>query len=321
MIRVRRLSSGQRLPRALAHGLAFSARPATWHLLSRGWHETADLVQALGGTRSLAFHDLTFVTERPQTTAAFDHLAHLAMAFGIGGERIPDGGRVRHVFGRLARLDAVALEAAVAPRLDAMGVAVADFDEASLVPGSDGRVHLRLAGSAQAFGQVVFADDAALLELMGGDRLPAPLGAEPALATLTAPARPLPSPTLVFPDRGVTLVSRPGGAVLALVDGPDDAATRLGSVLPGPFPLKRLATSRFHRVVTADGAPVIGPVEPAGVVVLAGLGAAGAFFAPALARWLTGETRSAEADWFGAHASQAPRQALADLGAWPGRAA
>ena len=79
--------------------------------------------------------------------------------------------------------------------------------------------------------------------------------------------------------------------VLAIVSGEHDVDARLASTLPGPFPMKRLATTRYRRFVTADGAPLIGQVGKTTFVV-AGLGDTAPFFAPSIARLLAGTSRT-----------------------------
>ena len=139
---------------------------------------------------------------------------------------------------------------------------------------------------------------------------PSPLLAHAMTSTLLV-SRPLPTPIRRFPDRGVTLLARPGNTVLALVSGDADVDARLASCLPGPFPTKRLATTRYRRLATRDGAPVIGKVGKQFMV--AGLGDASPFFAPALARLIAGVTEPDEKRWFAAHEPGKTRTAIADF--------
>jgi len=48
----------------------------------------------------------------------------------------------------------------------------------------------------------------------------------------------------------VTLSQRHDLSILALISGETDLAVRLGSTIPGPFPLRRLATTHYRRLVT-----------------------------------------------------------------------
>jgi hypothetical protein len=109
------------------------------------------------------------------------------------------------------------------------------------------------------------------------------------------------APIQRFPDRGIILAARPGKTILALVAGDADPEIRLGATLSGPFPMKRLATTRFRRLVATDGAPVAGPLKAQKVFVVAGFGDLAAFMAPALARCLTGQSSEDERSWFLAH--------------------
>jgi hypothetical protein len=124
-------------------------------------------------------------------------------------------------------------------------------------------------------------------------------------------SRPLPTPVRRFADRGVTLVSRPANTVLAIISGEDEVDARLASTLPGPFPMKRLATTRYRRFTTRDGAPVIGKVGKQ--FLIAGLADAAPFFAPALARLIAGTPEPDEKRWFAAHDPAKDRTAIADF--------
>jgi len=80
-------------------------------------------------------------------------------------------------------------------------------------------------------------------------------------ATLTTEARRLPAPVMRYLDRGVTLSQRHDLSILALISGETDLAVRLGSTIPGPFPLRRLATTTIAALVTSDGAPLLGRLK------------------------------------------------------------
>ena len=132
--------------------------------------------------------------------------------------------------------------------------------------------------------------------------------------TLTVPAHRLAAPIIRFPDRGVTLVQRSDLSVLALIAGDSDIDERLASCLTGPFPLARRASSHYLRLVSIDGAPLIGALGESGMFLIGGLGDAAAFLAPPLARLLAGRATETEAGWFAAHdPALADRAAVADF--------
>lgn len=149
--------------------------------------------------------------------------------------------------------------------------------------------------------QNVLADDTAIFDLLPEEQRPALLAVQPMLSTLIAAPRPLAAPLLLYPDRGVALLRRPGHAVLALVGGETAVDGRLASTLAGPFPLKRLAAARFRRLVSSDGAPVIRLGYGPKPTLLGGFAGTAPFFAPLLARHLAGAASADEIAWVAAH--------------------
>ena len=176
-----------------------------------------------------------------------------------------------------------------------------------------GAARIMIDGEIAEAGQIILADDSAIRAHLSREQRPALLQSQSMTATLTAPTRRLPAPITRFADRGVTLAQRPDGAVLALISGDTEVEMRLASTLPGPFPLPRRASSRFRRLISTDGAPVVGPLSPSRLLVIAGLGDAGAFLAPPLARFLAGKASDAERAYFAAHAPNARRAAVSDF--------
>ena len=99
--------------------------------------------------------------------------------------------------------------------------------------------------------------------------------------------------------------------MLAIVSGEQDVDARLASTLPGPFPMKRLASTRYRRFATRDGAPVIGKVGKQ--FLIAGLVDAAPFLAVSLGRLIAGKPEPEEKRWFAAHEPAKDRSAIADF--------
>jgi hypothetical protein len=195
---------------------------------------------------------------------------------------------------------------------DSRVVSVA-IDRVQLVLG-DGTAEFSVDGDRAEIGRIVLADDAAILDLLPEAQRPPAMRVQSMAATLTSPTRALPVPLVLYPDRGVTLLQRPDRSVLGLVEGTWDIDTRLAACLPGPFPLRRLASTHYRRIGASDGAPMLGQLATSPVTLVAGLGDAAAFLAPPLARWLAGASRDDEAAWFADHAAaRADRAAVADF--------
>ena len=287
VVRIGRAVSAQRLPRSLNLALPLATRPESWRMLRQAEAETRILLGSVGVPDSFGASEAEVTADQPDTLAALDHCAHLAVGYGHQVRRIPQG----WAFRRVAMLDPEAIEKRLGDWLLAAGAARIE----------EGRVDA---------GLTVLADDDAIFDALAEADRPAPLRPVAMASTLLA-ARPAGPAIRRFADRGVTLLARTGNTVLALASGEADVEARLASVLPGPFPMKRLATTRYRRCVAGDGAPLIG--RAAGNIVIAGLGDAAPFFAPALARLVAGAPQADEARWFAAHNPAGDRAAVADF--------
>jgi len=291
----------QRLPRSIEVALPLATRPASWRLTRAAAKETADLLFSVGGQDRLDRVDVKIVADLPDTATALAHLTHVAAGYGF----VSRNGTFRGI-------------ARFSGEVDLTNSTVQSIEAAriSLTPTTSG-AQLTLDGEAVSAGGIVLADDAAILDLLPDKERPVNLLAEAALATLTAPAKRLPATIVRYPDRGVILMQNEDRSVLALVTGQADSDARLASCLGGMLPLQRRATTHYRRLVTADGAPLVGRLEPSGLVVVAGLGSVAAFLAPPLARLLVGEASDEEAAWFAAHepgaALRAPVAELAEV--------
>lgn len=288
----------QRLPRRIDVALPLATRPASWRLLRAAATETTSLLSDIEGLDRLDRTDIKLVADLPETAGALAHLTHVAAGYGFGSR---DG-----VFRAVPRLSGEV-------DLGHSDVQTVEAGRVTLTPGRGG-AELTLDDEAMPVGQIVLADDAAILDLLPEAERPMLLLAEPAMATLTAPAKRLVAGVVRYLDRGVTLIQREDHSVLALVTGHADAAARLGSCLDGALPLQRRATTHYRRLVTADGAPLIGRLKPSKLVVVAGLGTIGAFLAPPIARLLAGVPTDDESPWFAAHdPARTNRTPVADI--------
>ncbi len=297
VMRIGRRRSPQRLWRSLPVALPLATRPASWKMVRESERETRALLGSMGIPDACGEVEAALVADRDESRAALDHLVHVAAGFGH---------QVRHVEGgwvlrRVAMLDRERLEQRMSEWLRAAGVTMADE------------------GPADA-AVTVLADDAAILDGLDEARRPALLIPQAMTTTQIVCPRPLPAGVLRFVDRGVTLVARPGSTVLAFAAGEADVEARLGASLPGPFPMKRLATTRYRSIATSDGAPMFGRPKGTKVFIAAGMGDCAPFFAPALGRLLAGVTDGEEKAWFAAHDASRPRERVADFAAVEGAA-
>lgn len=287
VVRVGRPHSPQRLPRSLDLALPLATRPETWRLLRRAEAEMRLLLGSIGIPQAAQLAEVELVADLSSTAEALDHHAHMALGHSHQVRRTPTGWAFRHV----TRLDAEAIEGGLEEWLASAGVTTTE-------------------DSTVAATTTLLGEDEAILDRIAETKRPVPLLSQAMTSTLLV-SRPPPAPIRRFADRGVTLVARPGNTVLAIVSGEQDVEARLASTLNGPFPLKRLATTRYRRFTTRDGAPVMGRVGRQ--FLIAGLGDAAPFFAPALARLLAGVPEPEEKRWFAAHDPAKDRAPIVDF--------
>jgi hypothetical protein len=290
IVRIGRLPSTQRLWRAIPLALPLATRPAAWRMVRGGEAEIRDLAGQIGQPDAMTSSEVALFGDYGNTTVALDHLVHIAAGYGHQVRRFDGGWALR----RVTLLDRDAIDARLSGWLEAAGVRT--VDEAS----ADAAL-------------TILADDEAILDSLDEDRRPALLISEAMTSTLIVSSRPPAIPIQRFVDRGVTLVARPGNTILALVSGERDVEARLASTLRGPFPVKRLATTRYRRLITRDGAPLIGRLKGTRHFVVAGLGDSAAFLAPAMARFLAGTSERDEKSWFAAHDPSRPRASVVDF--------
>src|SRR5690606_13771671 len=98
-----------------------------------------------------------------------------------------------------------------------------------------------------------------------------------------------------------------------IATGEQEVLPRIGSCLVAQAPLLRAGQTRFERLDTLDGAPLVGVATGSRITVVAGLGIRAASLAPALARLLAGAASEAEQAYFGARGLRGPaRRQVAD---------
>ncbi len=302
-----RQTSRQRLPRHLDLALPMATRPQTWKLVQRGATDIRALLVAAGALDALTATSVSLQMDTEAGAAFGSHLAHAAAGFGLRVRRQGE----RWQLSRVPALRGANLETRLHAWLSAIGVERADRDTVQVTFGDRGVELARASGPIEG-AQIVLADDDALLEMPEEDRRVG-LHARSMTVTLTARIQPLPAPVSLFPDRGVSILQQPQRQALVAITGDDAIEARAASTLGGPFPVRRLATSRYHALSSGDGAPMIGPLAAGGAFAIGGMGDAAAFAMPSLARVLVGAADDAEAAWFAAHAPGADRAHVAEL--------
>lgn len=310
--------SGYRLPRGLDLSFAPLTRPESWSLLKPLAAETLKLVSHIGGRGAWSRLDPVVFAEHDASKQALAHIRQMALAFGHGAEPVAmatiGAGRDGVVLRDAALLHRPTLEAGLDHWLDQHHVRrIGDNDALSIRP--DGSADLLSDAEHIAVDRVILADDPSLLRHLPQDQWPGLLR-QTSSTIFTEPTRPIVAPVLMQLDSDLTLVQQPGRGIVVIGPGDiDHLGAQLG-VLLGERAFRQAGQSQYDSVQTADCAPAIGRIGGVGPDVLAGFGATGAFFAPAIARWLCGRATTEENAWFEARQvsrSMAPSQ-VAEVG-------
>jgi hypothetical protein len=307
VLRVGRRPSPQRLPRRLDLALPLATRPQRWAMLVSGEAETRAAGHGMGAAEAIVPIDVMVRGDTEATLAWLSHIAHIAAGYGLGVRAVAGG----WIFRGVPLLRPERLEDKLGDWLASAGVTTADPDETRIEHYRAG-ARLVQAGDRLEVAQIVLADDAAIIDQPEEHR-PAGIAVQQVTATMTESIKQLRAPVQLFPDRRVTHLQRPGGGVLALVDGEAEIDARLASTFDGPFPIARLAAGRSHSISSLDGAPLVGRLKSSRLFAIAGLGEAGAFLALATARFLAGASADEEKLWFAAHDPAGPREMVAEL--------
>lgn len=302
--------SSYRLPRGLDLSVAPITRPESWAMLRQGIGETVKLIGRIAGRGAWSHVDPLFFAGDPAATEALGHMRHMALGFGIAAEpaapTLPVAHRSGIVLRDALRLNRPIIEPALDQWLEREGVR--RLAPESVAIAEDGSAVLLGGGTRFEARQAILADHDAILAHLPPVQWPALLRRHPASCILTTPARPLPTPVMLEIQSGITLLQQPEGGIAAI--GLQDMATfsgRIHLLLGRDRQVEQAGQTSFAALSTSDGAPALGRIATVGADVVAGMGMAGAFLAPALARWLCGEATPFEADWFGARlVSRAP---------------
>jgi hypothetical protein len=280
------------LPRGIDVSVAPVTRPETWALLRDNRKDVLKLLARIGGKTVVRRIDPIFLAESEAGKDALGHMQVMAALSGEAVEHLPDShilpGAAAFRLRDAALIERPALEPALTAWLTKIGVR-RDCTKAGLT---------------------VLADDEAILAQADKSM---PLTATPMTVLLTEPTPPLVAPVLYCLDRSLTLAQATGGSVAALAPGqPQKVLAQAGAVLARDRIVRRAGQAAFVALGAGDGAPVVGRSGDSGPFIACGLGPAGAFLAPALARFIAGVASEKEADYFLARAPTANRARVAD---------
>jgi hypothetical protein len=292
--------SSYRLARGVDLSVGAITRPQTWSLLALLLPETLKLIGKAGGRRGWSRIDPILFADGRRHKEALSHVRQMASAFGIAAERLPqrDLGQDRDgiVLRDAVLLHRPQLERALDKWLENSGVIRID-DSADLELAADGS-SAATGPAPMQFAQTVLVGDAALTRYLPEGAWPETLVAEQNTTILTEPTPAISAPVMHQLDRRLTMLQPAERGISAIGPGGTDAFTSgLRDLLGSQRPFRQAGQSSYWRAVSRDGAPLVGRLGGVGADVVAGFGMPGAFFAPALARWLCGAATPVERDW------------------------
>lgn len=294
--------AGYRLIRGIDLSVAPMTRPESWAMLGHSVPEAARLISRIAGRSGLSRVDPIFFAEGRQDSEALSHMRHMALGFGIAAEPAAPSllgeGRAGLVLRDAMRINRPALEHGLDRWLQQGSVLRLVPQSVSI--GLDGPARVVADGVTYLARQAILADDEALMTWLPLKQWPTLLRRTGFASILTTPTRPLAASVMLELNSGVFLTQQAEGGIAGF--GPGDLAhfsAHLQALLGRDRQVEQAGQTSFHGLMTLDGAPTFGRVAGVGADVVAGLGCAGAFVAPALARWLAGAASPSEAAWFG----------------------
>ncbi|WDR06384.1 hypothetical protein PSQ90_02640 [Devosia rhodophyticola] len=283
-------------------------RPESWSMLAAGVPETEKLIGHLGAKASLLRVDPIFSANSADGEQGLSHIRHMARGFGHMVERVSlDGRACQAIQWRDAIwMDQNALAASVLSWLDQNKVP--QYANATLAGRRDGqgRAVFNAKGRQITARLAVLADANAILANLAPNVLQAHFRSATGTSILTQPAGPLASSVLIEIDSGVQLSQGASGGIAATSPlSPEMALPQLAHLLRAHRHLQLAGQDQFTHLTPRYGAPLIGALTPTGPTVLAGLDLIAPFMAPAIARYLLGNTSEAETAYFAVRGANA----------------
>lgn len=301
------------LGRSVLLSAAPVTRPETWALVRQNMPPVIKRIARIA-PKVLDRIDPVMVAHNKTSADGLRHIHHIASGFGLTVER-PSGFvnelGLALMFRDCHRVPAPAVRLAMLEWLGKSGVTIVhDLDRLSIRRSGAGKL-----GELE-IDQVILADDDAIRTCLGGDQVAVFAQPLPMQTILAQSQAPLPRAVIMDLDRGVTLSQRNDGALEILAPDVDGGALEMAAqCLPPAVRPKLAAQAAFTRLVTHDGAPVIGPVRGNGPYIIAGLESFALAFAPVVARDLLGTAARHERKWLDVHRAgqKMPRENAAEL--------
>ncbi|MDB5538054.1 MAG: hypothetical protein JWQ65_2929 [Devosia sp.] len=302
-----------RLPRGIDLSVGPMTRPESWALLSQAVPETLKLLAKAGGKASMMRLDPIFFADTPIGQQAMAFVCSSAAGFSAAIEPLPSGhlgkGRKGIVLRDALYLQRDRLEPVLDRWLEGLGVTRVPLAQVHLTIAPNGSASMELDGTVTEATRAILADDEAILAHLSAEAIGRLFVRQPMTTILTEPTFQLSARVMLQIDADLSFTQGSHGGVVAIGAGGHDACvSHIGVLLGANRQLRQAGGNSHDSLRSHDGAPVVGSIEGTGPELLAGLGATGAFLAPALARWFVGTATPDELAYF---AARIPGRAMA----------
>ncbi|VAW19543.1 hypothetical protein MNBD_ALPHA12-412 [hydrothermal vent metagenome] len=278
-------------------------RPETWNMLAALDPESTKLLTLIGGRRCLMRINPLIICHTKASHDALAHIHHLAGKSGYEMERLagscgsgaPIGFRLRGA--RVLRHNI--LWPAMLSWLEKNGVEIIEPSQRQILFHRDGGGLISNGGSKIEAANIVLADDEAVLEHAGKNDRERFFITCKATSVTSAPSARFSDQFILSPEHKFAAMAKKKGQMefLALV-GAGDMPALINANVALEKNVLRAGQSSFDTLMPHNGAPVAGKLGRSNFLVLCGFGYAGAYFAPALARFLVDECTQQEKDYF-----------------------
>ncbi len=309
-------SARQQLAREFNLSFDCATRPETWQMLAALTPQSSRILTSVGGGRCLLRLNPLVVCHTKASAGAMAHMYHVMRGYGYEMERVDRRHLERAAAGFRVRGARMVLHGIFWPAmlawLENCGVEIVEPSNTRFRFHKSGSVLIRNADTGLEAGRLVLADEEAVLRHAGQSELERFFLTRQASAVLSETSPRQKDQLILSPEYKFAAFGRAKGHMefVGLVE-PDRMAALINANVAVDNNTRRAGQSTFRTLVTTDAAPVVGKLGRSNLFVLSGFGHAGAYFAPALARYLTDKCPPNEKAYFSQRRADSQRQSSA----------
>ncbi|GGA54141.1 FAD-dependent oxidoreductase [Pelagibacterium lentulum] len=290
------VASPHRLPRSISLSVAPVLRPETWQVAIAQWPETRKLLARIG-PEIVSRTDPVIAASGLEAETALSHLRHLAAGFGFATEPVapaPGDGTNAIRMRDVEWIDHIWLSTYLPAWLETTGVRsiLPQVAQLSIKRDGSGRIEDRSVDC------VILADDDAMIAHIAPEILAEVAQTTSALAVLSEPSPRQSMAHVMRLDSATSIYQQADGSLLCHALDPDGfGETRIANAFAASANTRQAARVRYERLLSHDGAPLIGSMRQFRVWTMSALGGLDLTLAPMLARFVAGVASAEEMEW------------------------